>query len=722
MKRNKNFPKIRSWIMIALIFAIFSGYFYSIMQVQIVDAEMYREMVRGLTISTQPIKAVRGEILDRNGEAIVANQTSYDVILDRVFLPYGEENAVIFDLINLFEESSAQWIDNLPITNSQPFEYIKDRDQDIATLQSFANVHSYTTAQDLMHWLISDFELEEYSPEDARKIAAVRYEMKRKDFSSSIPYVFAEDIDIKMVITVKERSQTLPGLDVITSSTRVYNDDSFAPHIIGLTGPLYAEDYQRLKDEGKIFAYGDEFNTRSYTLDDTIGKSGIEQALEDELRGFNGLREVQIAANGQVISVEESIKTLPGHSVKLTLDRHMQNLASEALEAQIKHLNETQPAGRGGEAHSGAVVVLNPKTGEVLAAATYPSYTVSEYKSNYSKLANDASAPLVSRALLGQYTPGSIYKPVVAITGLNNGIITEKSTFNCTGRYYFFAPSYTPKCLSTHGPISVNNAIGWSCNIFFYETGRLAGIDEIDKTAKALGLGEPTGIEIPEGAGQRSNPEVKAERGAGEWYGADTIQTAIGQFDNRFTPLQLANYVATIANRGTRMKLTLVNEIVDFNSGEAIVPFEPKVAAKMDSYSSEAFEVTIKGMINATTGSSGGTFGGYPIAVASKTGTPQVTEDMVNSTFIAFAPAEDPELAIAVIIEEGWQGYTCAPVAKAIFDDYFGIEHRGAVASGPQRLKDYRKTQAGLGASFENNRSDIDAVFPQYKNGIPAKG
>ena len=713
---NKTTSKNRGWILLGLVALILVGYILKLMQIQIVDAEKYKALVQGRTVSTQPIKAVRGEIVDRNGNPVVQNKTSYNVIVDKAFLPTEDQNDIILKIIDIFEENSVKWIDDFPVTTTAPFEYLDDKEKETETIIKNKELQVYTTAEDMIKWLTEVYRLEDYTPEEARKIIAVRYQMEQKDFSFRTPYIFARDIPNTLVIEIKERSYEIPGINVESSAVRTFPDEGFAPHIIGQTGPLYKEEYDQLKEKGLIQNVDSEvYDTRGYTLDDTIGKSGIEKSMEEYLRGDNGIREIQVDSSGNAIDAVESISPIPGKTVVLTIDAEMQKRAQQYIESQIKYLSSTQPPGRGAEANAGAVVVTNVKTGEILAAATYPSYTVTEYKENYSDVRDRDGRPLINRATSGEYTPGSIYKPLVAVAGINSGAITPETSFNCTYTYYRFAPSYTPKCLSHHGHIGLTNAIGWSCNIYFYEAGWHTGIDEIDKMAEKFGLGQPTGVEIDEASGQRSNPETKASRNPDPWTGADTIQTAIGQFDTMMTPLQMANYAATIANHGKRMKLTFIKEIRDYNGDEIIEPFEPEIAYDMSNEVSDiAFDATVKGMINATTGSAGGTFSGYPITVASKTGTPQVTVDEVNSTFICFAPAEDPEIAVSVVIERGWQGYTGAPVAKAILDDYFSINHRGAVASGPPQLKDQWAKEQGIEVDYTPTPSETPSTTPNY--------
>jgi penicillin-binding protein 2 len=666
-----------------------------LMQIQIVDAEVYRQILNGRRVSTQTIKAVRGEIVDKDGNPLAANRMGYDVIIDQAFFPASKEtqqrNEIILKLINLFEDLDEEWIDSLPITRQAPFSFESGADDEIARLRKLVNAADYATAEDTMYWLVDRYKLEDFSLMDARKIAGVRYDMEQRGFSMSTPYTFATDIRIDSVIQVKEHSYEFLGVDVIESAIRYNPVGDLAPHIIGTIGPMYAEEYQELKDKG-------------YALNDLIGKNGAEGELESYLRGTDGKREIYTYSYGDLIEATETVTPIPGNTVSLTIDSALQRTAQEALEAQIDYLQDTAPAGQGKEADSGAVVMLDVKTGKMLAAATFPSYDLTTYKQEYKTISQDPLAPLVNRALSGQYAPGSTFKPTVALAGLRSHVIDEGSTVMCGGTYTFYQ-DYRPKCLDVHGHISINRALSYSCNIFFYDVGRRTGIETIELTAKELGLGEYTGLEIAEARGQRSTPEVKKEQRGEEWFAGDTLQSSIGQLLNLYTPVQLANYAATIANRGDRMKLTIINDIREYSTGRVLQTFPPEVAAHMD-IEPEAFEIVVRGMVAASrTGSARGTFSNYPVDVASKTGTPETSTELPNSTFICFAPADDPEVAIAVVIEKGWHGYTGAPVAKALFDEYFGYDVRAGVNSGPQRLKDERAAQA---KALEQAAQDAD--------------
>ena len=680
--------RIRRWLLALGLLVIIGIFAAQLMQIQIVDAAMYRQMLDGRRISTQQIRAVRGEIVDRNGLPLVSNEMGYDIIIDYAFLPRESRNETILRLISMFEVLGEDWIDNLPISKTAPFSFESGFETEVERLKTMLETQPYANADEVMYWLTKRYGLESFGAADSRKIAAVRYEMERRDFSNKIPYVFSAGIDITSVIAIKEHSYELPGVNVRESAIRVYQNGDVAPHIIGLSGLLYKEEYAALKEQGKIFNVGaEQYDTRGYTMDDIIGKDGIEGALEEQLRGYNGLREISFDSGGDVVDAVERIPPVPGNTVVLTIDAELQRIASDSLVSQIKYLNENTAAGQGKEASYGAVAVVNCKTGEVLALATYPSYNLADYRSNYSSLVMQEGTPLFNRAVMGQYTPGSIYKPVVGMAGLASGMITPQSLVSC-GRVYNVSQGHSFTCMSAHGAINIVSALSSSCNIFFYDTGRRSGIENVDNMAAMLGLGEPTGIEIAEAPGQRSNPDVKMQQMGEPWYEGDVLQSSIGQLFNRFTPLQLANYAAAIGNRGKRMELTLVHEIRDYSMENLLQKSEPTVAFDLnETIPPELFDSVIAGMVSASrVGTARGTFANYPIDVATKTGTPQVTVDELNSTFICFAPAQEPEIAIAVVIERGYHGYTGAPVAKAIFDKWFGYEDVVAwTDSGPRR-------------------------------------
>lgn len=663
-----------------VVLVVFMGYLYRLMQMQIAQGAEYLAQAEAGTVRQQVIKAARGEIVDRYGRPMGVNRSGYNIVLDGAYLPkQTEANQVVLRLMQLLEDCGEEWIDQLPVSQSRPFAFAEDSEQAVAQLKRTFDLNEYSTCEDVIYWMCQRYQLGEYdealqryvlydkdgesvlasyTPQQMRRIAGVRYGMELNDFGVANNYTFAEDVEMSTVSRVKERDFEMPGVMVEETAMREYVSGDLAPHIIGQVGRIYKEEYEELKNKG-------------YRMNDMVGKEGVERYFEDYLRGEDGIRQITLDSRGNVIDTEETKPAVPGNTVVLTIDKDLQRVAQDALEKQIKHLQQTAPEGEGREANAGAVVVIENKTGDVLACATYPSYDINQYRSNYNQLLQDTANPLWNRALLGEYSAGSTFKPAVAIAGLSEGEISGAETIYCGGVYTELG-SYQPRCLYVNGPIAVRNALQVSCNIYFYETGLRLGIERLNNYCAQLGLGQPTGIEIAESIGHLSSPEVKERVEPGTpWFPADTVQSSIGQLYNQFTPLQLANYAATIGNRGQRMDVNIVRSIKSYNMSETVWENQPTVVQQVDA-TPQAFEITIQGMEMAT--GPGGTsyeqWGNYPMTIASKTGTPE-TKAFPNSTYICFGPSDDPEISVAVVIEKGWHGYTGAPVAKAIFDAYF---------------------------------------------------
>lgn len=673
-------------LLLAVLFgtAIFL-YCVRLMNFQVVHGSEYKSMANSSSVRTQTIESTRGEIVDRNGRPLASNKISYDIILDRAFLPQNRkatasaprddgENEIILATLELLTAQGEEWIDTLPITMEKPYRFIEGKEAQVEALKTSIQTGLYNdvdvTYANLLEWY--DLTDAPYSDQEKRRLAGVRYQMDLSGFSVRTPYVLAKDVSIDTVTKVKERSFELKGVDYQQSTAREYVDGDIAPHIIGSIGLLTAEEYTVLTEEGKTFRSEEAVlpDNKKYLLSDSIGKSGIEYAMEDMLRGSTGTRQIVLNNKGDVLDSSVTQEAIPGHTVVLTLDSDIQRRAQQALEEEIAYLNANAPAGRGREADAGAVVVVEVKTGEVLAAANVPSYNLETYRQDINQLLEDPLRPLFNRAFMGQYRPGSTFKPVVATAGLATGLIDAASTVDCTYQYTFY-PDYRPFCLSRHGLISVYGAVKNSCNIFFYDVGRRLGIDTINQYASAYGFGQPTGVEVGEARGRFSSPEFTESMG-GVWYQGNVLQASIGQLDTEASPIQLAGYAATIANRGSRMKLHLVKSIQSFDFQQVVYEGLPEVVDQVDASDAD-YDVLIDAMVQTQrSGSAFAYLGDYPIDVACKTGTPETTaEGLPNSTFICFAPAKDPQIAIAVVIEKGWHGYTGAPVARAIMDQYF---------------------------------------------------
>ena len=735
--------KRRYIILGAVIGAVFLFFIIVMMITQLRDGEDYaHQAVTGASI-TQQTSAARGEIVDAAGRAFTGNTAICNITIDSNYFTEQELNPLLLSLTELCRGYDCEWRDELPISQEAPYTFTGS-ESDLRALRAKLQLSEDATPEDAMYWLrelynlndytdtdvldrlrsrnkiehLSDAEalnwlrnyrqtplasdeeliaslrtqyrMYRYTDEEQRLLAGIRYTMTQSEFTSYNPYVFATDISDALLAAIKESSNRLPGVDGVTAPVRTYLTGSLASHVLGVTGSVSAEEYNRLKEEGKTYSLN---NPSGYRISDTLGKSGIERVMEDELRGQNGLRTVVQDQDGNVIRVEETVKAVPGHTVQLTLLQSVQAAAQKALADRIEYLNKNAPATRGKEAEAGAVVAVNVKTGGVIAMASYPDYSLDEYYDAYSELVQQSPSPLLNRATQGLYTVGSTYKPAVSLAALDTGTVTASDRINCTGRYTYYR-DYQPVCEGVHGPINVIDALRVSCNIFFYDMGRRIGIEKINEYSYSLGLGHSTGIEIPELAGQLSSPETRAAIGE-DWYESYDLQSAIGQLDNQFTILQMASYTATLASRGQRMQIHLVDKIWAYNMQNVLYQAQPTVVDSIEA-DDGTWDAIQEGMIRSCyndrygRGTSYGTWGstrgktwsmyGVDILVAGKTGSPQRGDGLVNSCFICYAPADDPEIAVAVIIEKGYEGDRAAPVAKGVLEEYFfgedGIYHQ----------------------------------------------
>ena len=674
----------------AVVGLVMAAFLYQLVFIQITQGEAYKRKVTQGYTRTQTVDAARGEIVDRYGRPFASNRVSLDIVLDQAYLPAGKENQVIYDLILLLESLGQSWDDSLPISapevdtfGNTHYRFLPDREADVTRLKTELNLAPYADADSCMWSMCSaafydlghsaDPEKEAETPRPwaadpaaQRKLAGIRYEMAQQNFGYRNNYVFVKDVSNGVATNVQEHSYALPGVDVVQSTVREFSDGTLAPHVIGITGPLYKEDMDQLKEQGLWWS---EDNQQGYRGTDTIGRSGIEAAYESVLRGRNGERQITLNAQHQVVDVTETVPPTPGGTVVLTLDRDLQRVTQEALADQIALLRQNTTIDTGMEASAGAAVCVDVKTGEVLSMATYPSYDNSTYYEDYNELSKQKPEPYLNRATRGIYRPGSTYKPCVATAALAEGEVGPKEDVMCGGVYTRLDP-FTPRCMYVHSNINVRRALQVSCNIFFYETGWRLGIDLQNEYAAHFGLGEYTGIEIPEAKGQRSSRATREAVGD-TWNNGDIIQSAIGQLDHGFTPLQMAGYTATLASDGVRRRLHLVKSVTSYNFGEVLEESQPQVIDQVPA-SPEIFQIVRDGMIAASGpgGTSYQSWLDFPYTVASKTGTPE-TMDYLTSNYICYMPAEDPQIAIAVVIEDGGHGYTGAPVARKIADYYF---------------------------------------------------
>ncbi len=663
MKLAREEKKGRFIALISIFVCLFLVFFIRLVNIQVVNGEKYAATSTAST-STSTVKATRGQILDRNGNVLVGNRQGNEIIFKASTFPSFSEiekrNEIILSLINLFEENGAPWINELPITLDENgnYQYIEDRETDIARLKSRDMLHlnKYATADDCMREIVERYSLENYSKADALKIASVSCNMKANAFNTANPYTFAQDVSDEVVSVVKENSGFYKGVDVQIVTYREYTDGEIAPHILGVTGVINAEEYATLKAKG-------------YAMDDILGKSGIEKVFEENLKGTNGVKTVTTSTDGSQETKISGLKN--GDNVLLTLDSKLQKIAQDSLKAKCDSIGTANAGG-------GAVVVMNCKTGEVLAMASYPTYDLSTYYEDYSRLAKDSNSPLYNRATLSTYAPGSTAKVSTAIACLEEGIVDASSTKYCGYSYPFMGHTFVCQISHANRTINVRTALQDSCNsYFYYYGGEKLGIDKMNMYREMLGLGQPTGIEISENTGILDSPSYRTSIGQ-TWLPGFSLQSAIGQAGNLFTPLQLCNYVATIANGGTRYEAHLVKSILSADNTTTVLKKDPKVVTET-GFSQKNLDLVHQGMrLVVTTGSCRNNFGKLDIAVACKTGTSQVDKTIngtkktyTNGFNISFAPYDDPEIAVAVAIEGARSGGTCATVACDIYNYYF---------------------------------------------------
>lgn len=692
---------------------------------QLVNGAAYRQQAQRTIVRTYSQPAARGEILDRYGRPLISNALGFSITFDYFAWDEETQNETILRLCEIAEEAGLEYHDSLPVSAAAPFSYtfssLEDeeakkiktffednrerwsvkiqrpktpsqkewrKEQDLKTqcvtgVAMAANAASpkaivrtleETSAGELMDLLREKYKIDEtYNSAQARRIAGVRYEMEQQEFSAANnPYTFASQADVDTVALVKERSSLLPGVTITVDNVRQYNT-TYASHVLGRVGKIWKEEYDELKDQG-------------YGLNAILGKDGLEKAYESYLRGQDGKRSVETNSAGDVLAEREAEPAQPGDNIVLTLDLDLQAVAEESLARNIQQIRERNQYRRSGgwDAEGGAAVVIEVDTGGILACASYPAYNLETFSADFQTLMDDPLKPMFNRAVSGAYPPGSTFKPVTALAALESGVVTTQTRIRDAGPYMFYASSgYTPACWiwndrrGSHGNINISEALKYSCNYYFYEASRLMGIETLNTYAKQLGLGQKTGVEIPgEVAGTLAGPESREARGGDPWMPGETLQAAIGQSEQQFTPIQMANYMATILNGGTHYQPHFLKQAMSYDYGEVVENYQPIVLDQME-IAPETIEAIKEGMRGVVTddGTAASIFRNYPIAIGGKTGSAQTTGDRSRSAhgvFISFAPYDDPQIAVFVLVEHGGSGGNVAPIVRDIYDAYFG--------------------------------------------------
>lgn len=639
-KKNRHpYIIIFSAIMAFVIFL----YSIRLFSIQLVNSERYNADASGITTRTALLSAARGEILDCNGRKIAVNRDGYDIVLNSAYVDRENINKLISDLIALCEADGCEYIDNLPLQKTGSFDF-EGSDSAKAKLIKFLGLADYATAQDCFTRLVEKYQLVSYPLELRRKIMGVRYSMDSAGFTISYPYTFAEDINSNLMLKISETHMILSGVTIQITPYREYSVSTLAPHLIGKIGPIYEEEWEEYKDKG-------------YSYNDKVGKSGIEAWAEEYLQGIDGEITYKIDSDGNIISSDVTKKPIQGKTVMLTLDKSLQLAAQDALATTI---NDLRSGGNG--VTGGAIVVMDISSGSILVSANYPSYDLNTMSEEYDKLLADKKhTPLLDRAFQGIYPIGSTIKPLVAIAAMQTNKYHAGEIIKCVRTYKYF-DDYQPQCMHYHGDISLKNALARSCNYFFFELGRRVGIKSLTQYFKDYGLGVKTGVEINDSSGLLV--EFNSDSG-------NTIQVAIGQL-NAFTPLQLASYTSTVANGGTRYQATLIDKIVSHDQNEIFLEKKP-VILQQNTIENNILEAVKEGMLSVTTDGTGSTvFGNYPIQIGGKTGTSQAAKGTGDhSVFISFAPYDNPEIVISIVLEHANSTFSVTSMARKVLDNYF---------------------------------------------------
>lgn len=703
----------RTVLTLVLFFAILAAFCYVLYDVQYVHGHEYLDSAFYSVAQKETVSAARGEVLDCYGRLLVTNETSYRIMLDPSLANSTEEWYVTLNtLLRICREQGVSWSDSLPVSTSTPYRYELSQASDSAA----SHLRALTTKLKLDNWksttvpggtdpetgealpevelwnptipvgelmdgLIEKYQVADLLPDlterEQRDLVGVLYELdlRRREITYA-EYVFAYNVDITFITLVKEAR--LIGVSVEPVSVRSYETDS-AAHILGRVSAVTKQQWE---GDGKTVGYRD---MEGYAYNDHVGQDGIELAFESYLHGVAGSRAIETDATGKITSETWIKEPQPGDNVSLTLDINLQSAVEEALSSHIESLEE--PSG-------GAAVMVN-MTGGIVAMASYPDFDLSTYSTSFAELSADPLNPLFNRATQGTYMPGSIFKMTTALAALEEGVIEPSTRIQTKGIFYGYSdnPDWAPRCWiykqyggATHGIQTVSQAIANSCNYFFYEMGYRLGITKLGEYAAMVGLGQPTGVEIPERTGYVAGPETSKKLGT-EWYAGATTSAAIGQENNLFTPLQLANYVATLVNGGTHYSAHLLGSVRSSDYSEVVYEYRPTVLNELD-IEEENLEAIKKGMYEVTQSASVKSyFDALPVRAGAKTGTAQVNNNTsTNATFVCFAPYDEPEVALCLVVENGSSGSSLASLAAEILQFYFSSSESMSSVSGENTL------------------------------------
>ena len=696
MNQNERKTVVRRMILLIAVACFIMGlYAMRLIFLQLVNGDDFKSRATNTTDYNFTVTAARGDIVDSAGRRIATTTTSYNVVLNKLLMGDRDLDEMLQQIVELLRANGESWNDTLLIGQADAAGNYAFTDDDasasdqkqLADMKETLGLQQYATANDVMEMLVEKNSLQDFSLEWQRVLAGIHYEMDRQAFSNVNNFVMAENVSAVTVATIKEHSLQLPGVEIVETSARSYDQSDIIPAVLGRVGKITAEKWKVTDENGQV-TY--PLKEKGYNMNDVLGISGLESVYEDELRGKDGVETITRNSDGVIVDTKLTTVPEPGHTVQLTIDSNFQRAVDKALAENIDMINRVYNTGTM-KAAAGAVVVLDVKDGSVLAAANYPSYDQNLYATNYTEYSSDPSLPLFNRALQGLYTPGSTFKPAVAVAALDSGLINQYSTVFCNGVYNYFK-DYHPRCTrhGHSGNIDVVTAIKWSCNVFFYDVGRRLTSDVYDAYAYKLGLGQRTGVEVNEAVGRLTT------KSDSNYTASLDVQAAIGQGNTVVTPIQLATYAATLANNGTRYRTHFVKAILDTNTGEVLSETKPEVMDVIEG-TGNTFQLVRQGMMQVPSTISG-KISSYPVAIACKTGTPQRSETYapgkhyLNAMMVAYLPADDPQIAIGITIEYGGYGARTGDLVVDIANAYFALKD-GTLAQQAEAEQDARQDQ-----------------------------
>lgn len=677
-KPNRPNYKFRYNVVITGVYLVGIILLLQLFNLQIIHGAEYRETSNTRLTRESTLKAARGSITDRSGIKIVDTTTSFSLEMYKSKIDNNTLNNTLLRIAKVLEQNNSTYIDDFPITvNPFAFEYLNEEKQ--KKWKKSNKLDENLTAEEAFYKFKEKYDIQNDNIEETRKIIAMRYHISQEGYSATKSVTLANNITLECYNIFNEQKDSFPGINTVTEPIRYYPKGTLASHIVGYTQRISGDQYKVEKENG-------------YSMNDFYGQSGIEKIAEKYLRGTDGIKQIDMAVDGTITEEHIQEEAIQGSDVVLTIDANLQSITEQALKNNVEKIRNGG-FGETSNATGGAMIVMDVKTGEVLSMASYPDYDPSKFTlgidtATYNSYIDSTYKPLRNRAIQEIYQPGSIYKMVTAVAGLETGVITNTTKIRDVGRYTYYK-DYQPYCWnrSGHGWMNVTSAIQHSCNYFFYETGRLVGIDNLARYTKHFGLGKKTGIELPGEETGKTN-----ERTVGvTWNPGDTIQAAIGQVNNLFTPIQMAKYTSMLANGGEVINPTIIKQIKNVDGVE--VPkeeYEKYFNEKLGITDEEADGITVnpdnlkvilEGM-KSVTSDRGGTaysyFKNFNIEVGGKTGSAQAGKDsngneITHAWFIGFAPYDKPEIAVVILVENGGHGSYTAEAARDVMAQYFGM-------------------------------------------------